>query len=211
MIFRPWLWRSRTLRRQDLLDNPLEQFKAWFNDAKRCLSIEFPEAMALATVDQQLYPHCRMVLLKEINGSDFIFYTNTLSDKGKQLKENPRAALTFYWEPLHRQVRIIGRAAEVESERADRYFATRPRLSQIGAWASKQSCPLRSRAEFDERIKHYEKEFAGRKVPRPAHWSGYRVSPERFEFWQMRPGRLHDRFRYTKDAAGNWQITRIYP
>ena len=190
--------------------NPLRQFAAWFAHAKRAGGCALPEAMCLSTVDAQGRPDARMVLLKGVDERGFIFYTNLQSPKGRQLRHRPEAALTFCWEPMQRQVRIQGRTALVSRAEADAYFATRPRLSQLSAWASKQSAGLISRAVLDRRLARLITRFRGKPVPRPPHWSGIRVIPERIEFWQVRPNRLHDRFLYTRRST-RWTIQRLSP
>jgi pyridoxamine 5'-phosphate oxidase len=169
-----------------------------------------PTAMTLATVGADGQPSARLILLKMVDARGFVFYTNLRSRKGRDLAINPRAALTFHWQPLEVQVRIEGVAEQVDDAEADAYFATRPRGSQIGAWASDQSDPLGSDAELDARVAEFEKRFAGRDVPRPPHWSGYRVVPERIEFWRNRPSRLHER-RLFERVDGAWRERLLFP
>lgn len=172
-----------------------------------------PTAMALATVGPDGRPSARMVLLKEFDARGFVFYTNLGSRKARHLEQNPFAALCFHWQPLEVQVRIEGRVEPVSEAEADAYFASRPRGSQIGAWASRQSEPLASRSELDARIRQIEQRFADRDVPRPSFWSGFRVVPERIEFWTGQPSRLHDRDVYTPGGApaSEWQVVQLYP
>lgn len=172
-----------------------------------------PTAMALATVGADGRPSARMVLLKEFDARGFVFYTNLGSRKARNLESNPFAALCFHWQPLEVQVRIEGRVEPVSDAEADVYFASRPRGSQIGAWASRQSEPLAARSELDARIRQIEQRFANRDVPRPPFWSGFRVVPERIEFWTGQPSRLHDRDVYTPGAAADdeWQVEQLYP
>ncbi|HQH26268.1 MAG TPA: pyridoxamine 5'-phosphate oxidase [Oligoflexia bacterium] len=211
-LFHPWLWRIRPLRRSALCANPFLQFEKWFRAANRCFWLVFPEAMHLATIDEQGFPDGRFVLLKSFDERGFVFYTNSNSAKGRALKLRPHGALTFYWEALQRQVRVQGVVSPVSAEEADAYFASRPRASQIGAWASQQSEPLESRAVLERCTAEFKTKFAGRKIPRPPHWSGYRLRPEKFEFWQIRPNRLHDRFCYTKNQSDDgWKIVRLNP
>ena len=151
-----------------------------------------------------------MVLLREWDEEGFAFYTNTGSDKGRALNDNPEAALTFYWDRLQRQIRVQGGVAQVSADRADRYFAGRPRQSQLGAWASLQSRPLSGRAELEQRCAEFDSKFSGAPVPRPPHWTGFLLTPRRMEFWQEREYRLHDRFIYRRDDAG-WKIDQLYP
>jgi pyridoxamine 5'-phosphate oxidase len=169
-----------------------------------------PNAMALATVENGDQPSVRIVLLKAFDEQGFVFYTNLEGRKGRQLLAHPKAALCFYWPPIDIQVRIEGTVSKVADKEADAYFASRQRLSQIGAWASRQSEPLESESALDERVAKYEKEFAGQDVPRPKFWSGFRVRPERIEFWKARPNRLHERHVYTRDGD-RWRIEMLYP
>ncbi|MCE2510284.1 MAG: pyridoxamine 5'-phosphate oxidase [Alphaproteobacteria bacterium] len=189
--------------------DPIALFTAWFEEA--CASEpKIPDAVALATVGKDGAPSARMVLLKAVDGRGFVFYTNLESDKARELRENPRAALCFYWKSLDRQVRVSGRVEPVSEGEADAYFATRDRLSQIGAWASKQSRPLEGRLELEKRVAEFTLKFGVGAVPRPDFWSGYRVVPERIEFWSQAAFRLHDRLVYDRDGDG-WQMKRLYP
>ena len=190
-------------------DEPLRLFAAWLEDATRSEPVD-PNAMTLATVDADGLPNARMVLLKGFDQRGFVFYTNLDSQKGRELARNPKAALIFYWKSLNRQVRLRGPVEPVSDTEADAYFSSRARLSQIGAWASKQSSPLESRLAFEKAIALYTAKYAVGTVPRPANWSGYRVIPEVIEFWQDRPFRLHDRVEFRK-AEGGWLKTRLYP
>jgi pyridoxamine 5'-phosphate oxidase len=192
-------------------DEPLRLFSAWFAEAKRAEPVN-PDAMALATVGADGLPNARMVLLKGFDERGFIFYTNLDSAKGHELAGAPKAALTFYWKSLQRQVRVRGDVEPVSAEEADTYFATRSRMAQIGAWASKQSAALESRLAFEKAVARYTAKFAIGAVPRPPHWSGYRVKPQEIEFWQERPFRLHDRIAFRRaDAQAPWSKTRLYP
>ena len=166
--------------------------------------------MALGTVDEDGNPSVRIVLLKAYDERGFVFYTNYDGRKGRELLARPRAALCFFWPTIDVQVRIEGSVAEVADDEADAYFATRHRMSQIGAWASRQSEPLESPDALDKRVAKYEREFEGKAVPRPPHWSGFRVQPERIEFWKGKPSRLHERHLYTR-AANGWKIETLYP
>jgi pyridoxamine 5'-phosphate oxidase len=166
--------------------------------------------MSLATIENGGQPSVRIVLLKAFDEQGFVFYTNYEGRKGRQLLAHPKAALCFYWPPLDTQVRIEGTVTKVADEEADAYFATRQRLSQIGAWASRQSETLETPTILDERVARYEKEFEGRPVARPPFWSGFRVRPERIEFWKGKPNRLHQRHLYTRDGDG-WKIETLYP
>ena len=192
-------------------DEPLRLFAAWFSDATRSEPAD-PTAMTLATVDADGLPNARMVLLKGFDEHGFVFYTNLDSQKGRELDATPKAALVFHWKSLSRQVRLRGPIERVEDAAADEYFATRPRLAQIGAWASKQSAPLESRMAFEKAIAFYMAKFAVGAIPRPPHWSGFRLLPLLIEFWQDRPYRLHDRVEFRRGAASEpWGKTRLYP
>jgi len=190
---------------------PFRLFTDWFAEAKKAEPVN-PDAMAIATVDAAGLPNVRMVLLKGFDQHGFVFYTNLGSVKAHELDGAPKAALTFYWKTLQRQVRVRGDVEAVSAEEADAYFATRSRMAQIGAWASKQSSPLESRMAFEKAIARYAAKFAIGTVPRPAFWSGYRVVPQEIEFWQERLYRLHDRIAFTRaDPSAPWSKTRLYP
>jgi pyridoxamine 5'-phosphate oxidase len=195
-------------------EEPLRLFAAWFAEAQRSEPVN-PEAMTLATVDASGLPNARMVLMKGFDDRGFVFYTNVDSTKGHELADAPKAALTFYWKSLQRQVRVRGCVEPVSAEEAD--FASRSRMAQIGAWASKQSSELESRLAFEKAVARFTAKFAIGAVPRPAYWSGYRVVPQEIEFWQERPFRLHDRVAFTRAnsnrsaAKAPWGKTRLYP
>ena len=192
-------------------DEPLRLFTTWFAEAKRAEPVN-PEAMALATIDTDGMPNVRMVLLKGVDERGLVFYTNLGSVKGHELAAAPKAALTFYWKSLQRQVRARGNVEPVSATEADSYFATRSRMAQIGAWASRQSATLESRLAYEKAVARYTAKFAVGAVPRPPHWSGYRVVPQEIEFWQERPFRLHDRIAFRReDANAPWTKTRLYP
>ena len=191
------------------MTDPLVLFDEWFAEA-RASEINDPEAMALATSSADGRPSVRMVLLKGHGPDGFVFYTNAQSAKADQLRENPRAALLFHWKSLRRQVRVEGAVERVSGDEADAYFATRARDSQLGAWASDQSRPLDSRETFEARFEQVKERFEGADVPRPPHWGGYRVVPERIEFWTDRPYRLHERRLFTRLAEG-WSEGLLYP
>ena len=192
-------------------DEPVRLFADWFAEAKRAEPVN-PDAMALATVDADGLPNVRMVLLKGFDECGFVFYTNLDSVKGHELAQAPKAALTFYWRALQRQVRARGSVEPVSKEEADAYFATRSRMAQIGAWASKQSSALESRLAFEKAVALHTAKFAVGAVPRPPFWSGYRVAPLEIEFWQEKPFRLHDRIAFTRaSVTAPWRKTRLYP
>lgn len=188
---------------------PFQQFADWLAEAER-KELNNPSAMSVATVDARGQPSLRMVLLRGFDERGFVFYTNLDSRKGRELRANARAALCFHWKSLDRQVRVEGKVEPVSSAEADAYFASRPKDSQIGAWASKQSQPLAARFELESRVAKYGLLYGIGKVPRPPFWSGYRVVPELIEFWEERPFRLHDRVAYQRDGD-TWTATRLFP
>jgi pyridoxamine 5'-phosphate oxidase len=200
---------ERGLRRRDLDPDPVKQFANWFTAAIEA-GIRDVNAMSLATAGANGKPSVRIVLLKGFDQDGFVFFTNYESEKGKQLEENPFAALDFYWIELDRQIRISGRVQRTSREESERYFHSRPVGSQLGAWASRQSEVVDARRVLDARLAEFTERYAGQTVPLPPHWGGYRLKPDRFEFWQGRPNRLHDRFRYLF-ANGKWQIDRLAP
>ena len=192
-------------------DEPLRLWQAWFDEAVKSEPRD-PNAMSLATVDPDGMPDVRTVLLKGIDQRGFVFYTNTESQKGRELAANPKAGLLFYWKSLNRQVRVRGPVERVTQEEADAYFAIRPKQAQIGAWASQQSRPLESRLAFEKAVALYAAKYAISTVPRPPHWSGYRIVPISIEFWHDRPFRLHDRVEFRREALdASWSKTRLYP
>ncbi|MPR36370.1 pyridoxamine 5'-phosphate oxidase [Salmonirosea aquatica] len=190
--------------------NPLLQFRNWFDTALEA-GLSEPNTMHLSTLGENSRPSGRIVLLKELDEQGFVFYTNYHSRKGRDLALHPFASLTFFWVDLERQVRIEGSVEKVSAKESDEYFAIRPRGSQIGAWVSHQSENLPSREILEEQQAEYEKQFADQTVPRPPHWGGYRLVPDRMEFWQGRPSRLHDRIAYMRDSTGSWTIGRLSP
>ena len=199
---------SATLGRDDLDPDPIRQFATWFRPVL-ARNVE-ATVMTLATAGKDGRPSARTVLLKDFDERGFVFYTNYESPKARALLENPQAALVFHWPDRERQVCVSGPVARVSGEEADAYFLTRPRGSQLGAWASPQSTVLASREELDRRVAEVERRYAGREVPRPPFWGGFRIAPEVVEFWQGRPNRMHDRFRYRKDGS-RWAIERLAP
>ncbi len=196
------------LRREDLAEDPIEQFGRWWELAEA--EVPLPDAICLATVGEDGTPDARMVLLKGFDGRGFRFHTNYESSKARQLEASGRGAIAVYWRELDRQVRIRGSVERLSAEESDAYFATRPPESRIGAWASPQSQPLDSRAELDERIREVEERFASGEIPRPEHWGGFLLRHEEVEFWQGQVGRLHDRFLYEREGQG-WRIQRLGP
>lgn len=224
-------YKRGTLDRNDLLKNPLAQFSAWFSAAQtsgsrlwkiaigfyKWLQIVFganpiePNVMTLATADKEGRPSARTVLLKGVDERGFLFFTNYDSRKGHELTENPNAALVFYWAELERQVCISGKVARLSEAESEAYFKSRPRGSRLAAWASKQSTVLKDRAELESHFKEIETRFTSGDVPLPPFWGGYVLVPERIEFWQGRPSRMHDRFRYLRGADGQWTLERLSP
>ncbi|HMS44437.1 MAG TPA: pyridoxamine 5'-phosphate oxidase [Alphaproteobacteria bacterium] len=191
--------------------NPLNFFQNWYNQA--CASeAEDPNAMSLATVDAHGMPSVRIVLMKHYDEQGLVFHTNLESQKGRDLMANAHAALCFHWKSLKRSVRLQGDVHVISTPEADAYFASRPRASQIGAWASLQSRPLQNRAELEARVRRFEQQFDGQNVPRPPYWSGFRLCPIRWEFWQDQPSRLHDRWVYQRAKNDKiWSIQQLFP
>jgi pyridoxamine 5'-phosphate oxidase len=201
---------SDTIQSAETVADPFRHFQDWFAEAERTEPAN-ANAMTVATCTKDGVPSARVVLLKDWNSSGFVFYTNKDSRKGNELAGNPRAALLFYWPSLGRQIRIDGTVQDVTDAEADAYFASRPRISRLGAWASIQSRPLADREVLKRRLEEFEATYPGEEVPRPPYWSGYRVVPKRLEFWQDMPFRLHDRIVYTRARGGVWSVGRIFP
>ena len=221
------------LRRKDLAPDPMVQFARWFDQAtgarasgrlrkffinlyKSLLMVRGTEpmdvnAMTLATADKEGRPSARVVLLKGVDERGFVFHTNYDSRKSRELTENPQAALVFYWSDQERQVCVAGEVSKLPAVESDAYFKTRPRGSQFGAWVSNQSSVIPDRAALEKKWQEIETKFTGKEVPRPTNWGGYVLRPTRIEFWQGRPNRLHDRFRYTKRTDGGWEFERLSP
>lgn len=195
---------------QTLDPSPFTQFQAWLAEAERT-EINDANAMILATAAPDGRPSARTVLLKGVDARGFVFYTNMESRKGEELTANPNAFLLFYWKSLHRQIRIEGTVEPVTDAEADAYYATRARISRLGAWASAQSRPLPMRAVLEARLAEMERRFPQNDIPRPGYWSGYRVLPALFEFWQDMPFRLHDRSVYRRGTDGAWTQCRLFP
>lgn len=197
------------LKKEDLHTNPLKQFAAWFQEAREAQVAE-PNAMTLSTVSASGIPSSRIVLLKGIEEHELVFFTNYNSQKGKEIHESPHVALNFFWPELERQIRIVGKVTKTSSMESDAYFNSRPIGSRLGAWASPQSSVIDNREEMEESQKEFEKKYKGVVVPRPPHWGGYKVHPNRIEFWQGRASRLHDRFLYLKEND-QWNLVRLAP
>ena len=197
------------LDESDAALDPIEQFRGWFDDALAA-NLHEPNAMTIATATPEGHPSARIVLIKGFDERGFVFYTNYGGRKARELEENPHCALVFYWGELERQVRVEGRVSRVSEGESDAYFASRPRGSQLGAWASEQSRSVENRSALERRLRELEREYEGREIPRPPFWGGYRVEPEIVEFWQGRENRLHDRLLYCRSAEG-WRVERLQP
>ena len=224
-------YRRGTLNREDLQPDPVTQFQAWFNAAQPAgnrlwkIAIGFynwlqivlganpiePNVMTLATADKSGRPSARTVLLKGVDERGFVFFTNYESRKGHELAGNPSASLVFYWQELERQVCVSGTVSKLPAAESDAYFKSRPRGSRVAAWASHQSAALKDRGELEQHFAQIEKRFASKDIPLPPFWGGYVLRPERVEFWQGRPSRMHDRFSYTREGSGEWRLERLSP
>ncbi|PWD99376.1 pyridoxamine 5'-phosphate oxidase [Marinilabilia rubra] len=203
-------YKRLSLRRDNLEGLPLLQLKKWLEEAVETEHTE-PTAMTLATVDATGQPSQRVVLLKDISDKGLTFFTNYLSKKGQHIDFSPKASVNFFWAMLERQVRLDGVVKKISAKESDAYFASRPRESQIGAWASPQSEMVQDSAYLNKMYREFEEKFSGMEIPRPARWGGYVLVPHRIEFWQGRPGRMHDRFVYQAAKGGEWDIFRLAP
>lgn len=199
-----------TLDEKRIERDPIKQFQLWLDDAIDA-RLPLPEAMTLATATPEGRPSARMVLLKQADQDGFVFFTNYHSPKAQELESNPYAALVFYWPQLDRQVRIDGQVERTSAEESQLYFQTRPRESQIGAWASPQSSVIAGREVLEQRAQELEEYYRDRAIECPGHWGGYRLHPDKIEFWKSRPGRLHDRILYERLSNGTWTIKRLAP
>jgi pyridoxamine 5'-phosphate oxidase len=201
---------QKQLIEEKVAKNPFNQFEHWWKEALEA-KLDEVNAMTLATASADGFPSARIVLLKDYSEKGFSFYTNYESYKGKQLEENPKACLVFFWKELERQIRITGLVEKLSEQESDRYFSSRPEASRIGAWTSPQSQTIDSRKWLDEKFNEMVKQLEGTNIKRPLHWGGYIVKPVIIEFWQGRPGRLHDRIQYTLNSEGSWKIERLAP
>jgi pyridoxamine 5'-phosphate oxidase len=202
-------WSSRKLDESNVNSNPIGQFSEWMQEAIDADLLDV-NAMTLATADKNGVPSARIVLLKSIDKKGLVFFTNYESNKGKDLAENPKASVVFFWKELERQVRVTGTVEKILKKESEEYFKSRPYESQISAWASNQSSEVKSRKELEEKFAELKNKYPVKKVPLPDFWGGYRINPDRFEFWQGRPNRLHDRIAYIKEK-GRWKIVRLAP
>ena len=199
-----------SLTEDTVLENPLEQFAAWFEDAEKTPTVEEPNAMTLSTVDTQGVPKARVVLLKEFTQEGFVFYTNYTSGKAQAIAQNNKVCISFFWPSLERQIIITGMAVKISEEKSIAYFNKRPRESQLGALVSDQSTSIVSREALEEKLLDLEKQYQTKPIVKPAHWGGYLIQPTSYEFWQGRSSRLHDRIKYTK-INNSWNIGRLQP
>jgi len=205
-----WEYQGPALRRTDLAEDPVTLFNAWFEKAKEAEGVR-SNVMTLASLAEGA-PDARVVLLKDVRAEGLVFFTDGSSAKAQQLTADPRASAVFHWPALHQQVRIWGEVSKVERQVAEEYFASRPRESQLAAWTSSQSTPIENRAALEGAYQAIAKQFLGKEIPAPEDWTGFALQPQAWEFWQGRPGRLHDRFRYQPKENGNgWEIHRLQP
>lgn len=204
-------YEKKALLESEVGDNPLALFQQWFHEVEASESTDEPNAMSLSTVGEDGFPKTRVVLLKRFNEDGFIFFSNYQSEKGKSIAANPEVCLSFFWPVLERQVIIKGKAEQLAVNLSEGYFESRPRGSQLGAWASDQSQAVPSREFLEERLQQFEEEYEGQEVPKPPHWGGYLVRPVSIEFWQGRPNRLHDRIRFSLEENYDWTVERLAP
>jgi pyridoxamine 5'-phosphate oxidase len=203
-------FKNEPLDESNMESNPFKQFEKWFEQALKA-EIQEPYAFTLATADGQGFPSARVLYMRDVTPKGISFFTNYRSEKGQELSENPNCSANFFWMELDRQIRFAGRAEKLPVAESDEYFASRPRESQIGAWASDQSSPLENREELLQKLEDFKQKFEGGEVPRPDHWGGFMIIPEKVEFWQGRQSRLHDRIVYTRGDDGSWNLTRLSP
>ena len=203
---------SQSLDEQSVAKDPIDQFRDWYGQVKKSKLLPFPNGMNLSTVNSEGIPSSRVVLLKDFTHAGFVFYTNYTSQKGEEIAANPNVSANFYWPFFERQVRITGKLVKVSPSTSDAYFHKRERGSQTGAWASQQSREVSSRKEMKERFQQIDRQYQGKPVPRPPHWGGFFLRPNRIEFWQGRPFRFHDRIVYEREGDdGAWRIFRLWP
>ncbi|HET7360641.1 MAG TPA: pyridoxamine 5'-phosphate oxidase [Salinimicrobium sp.] len=205
------LYRKHELHKSGSPDDPFQLFSMWFKEVDASKEVEEVNTMTLSTIGVDGFPKSRIVLLKEYDGEGFVFYTNYFSEKGRAISNNPKVCLSFFWPGSERQVIIKGVAGKTSEENSIAYFKARPRASQLGAWASDQSKEVPSREYLENRLQTLEAQFKDKPVPKPPNWGGFKVFPEEFEFWQGRPGRLHDRIRYSKNEGLTWKKSRLAP
>lgn len=199
------------LIKDNIPENPMELFQKWFYEADATDGIDEANVMSISTIGLDRYPKTRIVLLKRFTWEGFIFYTNYNSEKGRAILANPRVSLNFFWHGLERQIVIKGKAEKIAPNLSDGYFESRPKGSQLGAWASDQSQEIESREALDEKLSQFEKKFEGQEIPRPENWGGFIVKPTSIEFWQGRPNRMHDRILFELQKDYNWKISRLQP
>ncbi|MEO9003155.1 MAG: pyridoxamine 5'-phosphate oxidase [Ginsengibacter sp.] len=204
------IYKLQTLLESDMNEDPIKQFEIWWQHAI-ISKIDEPNSMSLATSTASGKPSVRTVLLKGLKENGFVFFTNYQSRKGKEIEENPFVSLLFFWKELERQVRIEGSIKKISAEDSDEYFSERPRESQVGAWSSPQSSVIESRNLLQQKMEEYDKQFGTKEIPRPGYWGGYIILPNSLEFWQGRPGRMHDRLQYTLDEKNGWVMKRLAP